>query len=73
MAIRRLYIAARVNGGLAMKDPMIAEVRAARQRRADKFDFDVRAIAADARRREVGAGRKLVSFATRPNPCQKAG
>ena len=56
-----------------MKDPVIAEVRAARQRRADKFGFNVRAIAADARRREVGTGRKLVSFAARPSPCRKAG
>jgi hypothetical protein len=56
-----------------MKDPVIAEVRAARQRRAEKFGFNVRAIAADARRREVGAGRKLVSFAPRITPGRKAG
>ena len=49
------------------EDPIVAEVREIRQRNAAKFDFDVKAIAEDARRREGRSGRRLVS----PPPRQK--
>ena len=45
-------------------DPIIAEVRKHRRARAAKFNFDIDAIAEDARKRERGSGHKVI----RPSP-----
>ena len=45
------------------EDPIVEEIRKFREERAAKFNYDVRAIAEDARKREQESGRKVVSFA----------
>lgn len=47
------------------KDPIIDEVRKHREEIAKQFDYDLRAIAADARKRQKGRGKKVVSLARR--------
>jgi hypothetical protein len=42
-------------------DPIVAEVRATRERQAAKFNFDIRAIVEDAIRQQRKGGRKVVS------------
>ncbi len=42
-------------------DPIVAEVRAIRDKLARKFNYDVRAIAEDAMKRQGKDGRKVVS------------
>jgi hypothetical protein len=44
-------------------DPIVGEVRRIRDELAAKFGYNLRAIAEDARRRELESGRQLVSFA----------
>jgi len=46
-----------------MKNPIIGEVRAIREKLAARFNFDVKAICADARKNQKKSGRKVVSFA----------
>lgn len=43
-----------------MNDPIVQEVRVARDRNARKFDYDVHAIFADARKRQGALGARLV-------------
>lgn len=45
------------------KDPIIDEVRRNRKEIAEKFDCDLRAIIADARKRQKSRGKKVVSLA----------
>ncbi|MBI5215189.1 MAG: hypothetical protein HY960_05505 [Ignavibacteriae bacterium] len=45
------------------KDPIVEEVRAIREKLSAKFNFDIDAILADAKKREKKSGRKVVSFA----------
>ena len=45
------------------EDSIVEEIRKIREERAAKFNYDVRAIAEDARKREQQSGRKVVSFA----------
>jgi len=47
------------------EDPIVEEVRRIRQEHAARFNYDIVAIVADARRREQEEGRKLVSFPPR--------
>jgi hypothetical protein len=42
------------------EDPIVAEVHRARQELAAAFDFDVKAIFADLRKRQAALGSKLV-------------
>lgn len=51
------------------KDPIVEEVRAARQKHAGRFNYDLRKIAEDLRAKEQESGRKIVSFA--PKPAKK--
>jgi hypothetical protein len=52
----------RVDGRIGMhKDPIVAEVRATRDRQAEKFRYDVRAILEDARKRQYKSGFRIVS------------
>lgn len=46
-----------------LKDELVEEVRKARQAQAAKWNFDLKAILADARRRQEQSGRPVVSFA----------
>ena len=45
-----------------MEDPIVAEVRRIREEIAAEFDFDIRRIGEDARRRQFTWGSKVVSF-----------
>ena len=45
------------------KDPIIDEIRKNRREIAEQFDYDLRAIIADARKRQKTRGKKIVSFA----------
>ncbi len=45
------------------KDPIIDEIRRHRQEIAKQFDYDLRAIIADARKRQKTHGKKVVSLA----------
>jgi hypothetical protein len=47
------------------RDPIVEEVREAKQRLAARFDYDVRAMLKDAQRRQARGGRKIVSVPTR--------
>jgi hypothetical protein len=44
------------------KDPIIDEIRRNRTEIAEKFGYDLRAIVADARKRQKSRGKKVVSF-----------
>lgn len=46
-----------------MKDELVEEVRKARQERAAQWNFDLKAILTDARRRQEQSRRHVVSFA----------
>jgi len=47
-------------------DPIVEEIRRVRQEYAKQFDYDVRAIADDLRRREQQHRDRLVSFPPKP-------
>ena len=47
-------------------DPIIEEVRHIRQEYAERFGFDLRAVAADLREREQQHPGRLVSFPPKP-------
>jgi hypothetical protein len=47
------------------RDPIVEEVRKAREDYAKQFNFDLREMVADLQRRERESGRKTVSFAPR--------
>jgi len=43
------------------EDPIVAEVRKIRQKLAAKFNYDIRAMVEDARKREKKSGHPIVS------------
>jgi hypothetical protein len=47
------------------KDSIIDEIRKNHKEIAEQFDYDLRAIANDARKRQKARGKKVVSFAGR--------
>ena len=49
------------------RDPIVAEVRRVREKLAARFNFDVKAIARDAQKRERTGRRKVVSYARKPS------
>jgi hypothetical protein len=49
-----------------VEDSIVAEVRQARDALAKRFNYDLRAMIEDARRRQAASGRKVVSFQPRP-------
>ncbi|NQU39524.1 MAG: hypothetical protein HQ523_06195 [Lentisphaerae bacterium] len=53
------------------KDPIVEEVRAARQRHSARFNHDLNAIVADMRKRQQHMGRPVVSL-TPKRPMKKA-
>jgi hypothetical protein len=46
----------------ARSDPIVEEIRRIRDEQAAKFDYNVRAIIEDAKKREGKDGRQVVSF-----------
>lgn len=46
-----------------VKDQLVEDVRKVRQEQAAKWNYDLKAILADARGRQEKSGRKIVSFA----------
>ena len=49
-----------------LNDPIVEEVRRVREEYAKQFDYDVRAMAADLRKREQQHSDRLVSFPAKP-------
>lgn len=49
-----------------MRDPIVEEVRRIRDEYAKRFDYDLKAIVADLRRKEDAHGEQLVSFPPKP-------
>jgi len=49
-----------------IRDPIVEEVRAIREQLAARFDFDIRKIVEDARRRQASTHARVVSF-QKPN------
>ena len=45
-----------------LKDELVEEVRRARESQAARWNFDLKAILADARKRQAKSERKVVSF-----------
>ncbi len=48
-----------------LKDELVEEVRKAREAQAARWGFDLKAILADARKRQTESKRKVVSFVTK--------
>ncbi len=48
------------------KDEVVNQVREVREKNAAKFNYDLKAIVADARKRQKNSGHQVVSFAPRP-------
>jgi len=55
-----------------MKDEIVEQVRKVREENAAKFNYDLKAIVADARKRQADSGHPVVSFATTPKPKKKS-
>ena len=49
-----------------MKDEVVDQVSEVREQNAAKFNYDLKAIVADARKRQKNSGHQVVSFAPRP-------
>ena len=49
-----------------MKDEIVEQVRKAREENAARFNYNLKAIMADARKRQKDSGHPVVSFAQRP-------
>lgn len=54
------------------EDPIVAEVREIRHKLAAKFDFDVKAIFADLRKRQGSLGGRLIPQKNGPNQRLKS-
>lgn len=54
-------------------DPVVDEVRRVRKAYAEKFGYDLRAIAADLRKKEQEHPERLVSFSPKPAQRRKTG
>ena len=48
------------------KDPIVEEVRAARQKHASRFKYNLRKIAEDLNEKQKQSGRKTVSYSPKP-------
>jgi hypothetical protein len=51
------------------EDPIVAEIHRIREKLAAEFDFDVKAIFADLRKRQVALGTRLVPQKKRAEPA----
>ncbi len=54
------------------EDPIVEEVRAARQKHAAKFNFDLKKIAQDLIKKQVQSKRKIVSYTSKPTILKKS-
>jgi hypothetical protein len=54
------------------EDPIVADVHRTREKLAAEYDFDVKAIFADLRKRQVGLGVRLVPQKKRAKPTAGA-
>ena len=54
------------------EDPIVAEVHRIREKLAAEFDFDVKAIFADLRKRQAASGNRLVPQKKRAEPTAEA-
>ncbi len=52
-----------------LKDELVEEVRKVRQAQAARWNFDLKAILADARKRQSQSGRRVVPFTPKPAPA----
>lgn len=53
------------------QDPIVAEVHQAREKLSAPFDFDVKAIFADLRKRQTALGARLVPAKQQPNQSRQ--
>ena len=53
-------------------DPIVEEVRNARQRHAKRFNYDLKKIAEDLKEREKRSDRRIVSFPPKPAKAPQA-
>ena len=51
-----------------VRDELVEEVRKVREQQLAKFNYDVRALCADARKRQKDSGHQVVSFGKTPKP-----
>jgi hypothetical protein len=49
-----------------IRDEIVDRVRQVLEQQAAKFNYDLKAIAADARKRQKNSGHQVVSFAPKP-------
>jgi hypothetical protein len=49
-----------------MKDEIVDQVRQVREKQAAKFNYDLKALVADARKRQKDSGHPVVSFVPKP-------
>jgi hypothetical protein len=54
------------------RDPIVEEVRAIREQLAAEFDFDIRKIIADAKKRQAKSKSSIVSFQENSTPIHGA-
>lgn len=54
--------ATRIDGGRIMKDPIVEEVRTARDEYAAKLKYNLHTIAEDARRHQRKSGRQIIKI-----------
>jgi hypothetical protein len=52
-----------------LKDELVEEVRKARHEQAARWNFDLKAILADARQRQANSGRRVVPVTPKPAPA----
>ena len=57
----------------AAKDPIVEEIRAIRQQHAARFNYDLKKIAEDLRKKQERSGRKGVSFPSKPARSKATG
>ena len=54
------------------KDPIVEEVRVARQKHAARFNYDLRKIAEDLNKKQEQSKRKTVSYTPKPARLKKS-
>ena len=55
-----------------IKDEVVNQVRQAREQNAAKFNYDLKAIVADARKRQKKSEHRVVSLASKPKDTPPA-
>jgi hypothetical protein len=54
------------------RDEIVEEVRKVREQHLAKFNYDIKAMCEDARKRQADSGHAVVSFAAKPKPKKKS-